>query len=168
MSKLLVLIFFLTGCSTMKFKPSSKQLDIEKFMGNWYVIAGRFTSFEDGAHNAIEIYTWNEKKERIDIEFYFNKDSFKGEKKSIPQKGYIQNELNTHWKVSPFWPLKFNYLVLDFAEDYSWTAIGTGDGKFLWIMARSKKMTESDYQNALRSLKEKGYPLDKVIKVPHE
>ena len=100
---LMPLLLLFLGCAGMNYQRTVDRIEIDEFMGKWYVIAGRFTFMEDGAHNAVEEYTWNERKQRIDINFYFNKDSFKGPIKKIPQKGWIENKkTNATWKVSPF------------------------------------------------------------------
>tara|TARA_B100000886_G_C20397140_1_gene480872 strand:- start:142 stop:660 length:519 start_codon:yes stop_codon:yes gene_type:complete len=171
MKKILILITltFNLGCSAMNHKPSNKKLDLEKFMGNWYVQKGRVTFLEAGAHNPLETYTWNESKSRVDIGFTFNKDSFEGKQKQIPQKGYIQNSpINTHWKVSPIWPIKLDYLVIDFASDYSWTAIGVPSGKYLWIMTREKHPNAEVMSDAIDSLKRSNYPLHKLEDFRHK
>ena len=111
----------LAGCtSTSDYYKTASYVDMDRFMGEWFVIAGRFTYFEEGAHNAVETYKYNREKKKIEIGFRFNKDSLDGEVKEIPQSGWIHNtSTNAHWKVSPMWPLKFDYLILDRAEDYS-------------------------------------------------
>ena len=58
----------------------------DKFMVSWYVQAGRFTPLEKNVTNAIEKYTWNENKQLIQIDFSYNKGSFDGPLKKIPQK----------------------------------------------------------------------------------
>jgi apolipoprotein D and lipocalin family protein len=132
-------------------------------------IAGRFTFLEKGAHNAVEVYTWNEKKERIDIDFTFKKDSFDGELKSIPQTAWIYNKkTNAHWKVSPFWPLKFNYLVIAVAADYSWTAIGVPDEAYLWIMAKKPNLTESEISSIVSEIEKLGYSTKDLVRVPQK
>lgn len=98
-----------------------EKVDIQKFMGDWYVLAGRFTPLEIDVHNGLERYTWNQAKQRIDVDFTYNKGSLNGRRISIPQKAWIHNRnSNAHWKVSPLWPLKFNYLVVDLDENYRW------------------------------------------------
>lgn len=165
----LIFSYLVTGCSSMKYNKTVDSVQLNKFMGQWYVIAGRFTFLEDGAHNAIEIYKWNEKEQRIDISFTFNKDSFEGKVKSIPQKGWVYNkETNAHWKVSPFWPLKLDYLVVALAQDYSWTAVGVPSGKYLWIMAKTKTLTEEQLAKVKEELKKINYPLNDLVFVPHE
>lgn len=164
-----ILILNFLGCSSMNYTKTVSSVDMEKFMGKWYVIGGRFTYFEKGAHNAIEKYVWNEKENRIDISFTFNADSFDGKVKSIPQKGWIHNaKTNAHWKVSPFWPLKFDYLVIALAEDYSWTAIGVPNGNYLWIMAKDKNLSDQTFEAIIDELNKNKYPTQDIIKVPHQ
>jgi len=144
-------------------------VEIQKFMGPWYVLAGRFTMFEKDVHNALETYTWNEKENQIDIGFTYNKGSLEGEIKSIPQTGWIENTTtNAHWKVRPLWPLKLDYLIVDLADDYSWTAIGVPDQDYLWIMARDWKNPEPIIAEAVKRLQAKGYRADNLVRVPHQ
>jgi apolipoprotein D and lipocalin family protein len=170
--KLIALMPFfllLLGCSGMDYKRTVDRVEIDEFMGKWYVIAGRFTFMEKGAHNAVEEYSWNDKKQRIDINFYFNKDSFDGPIKKIPQKGWIENkETNATWKVSPFWPLKFDYLVVANDPDYQWTAIGVPSGKYLWIMARKDQMSDAELSVILDELRSVGYPTKEVVRIPQK
>lgn len=161
-------MIFASGCSTTGYYKTVDKLEIPRFMGKWYVLAGRFTVFEKEVHNGIEIYAWDEKKSQIDISFDYNQGSFDGKKKSLPQKGWIENtSTNAHWKVSPLWPLKFDYLVIDLADDYSWTAIGVPNQKYLWIMARDTKNSETVVKEALERLKTKGYNTENIVLVPH-
>lgn len=142
-------------------------VDIPRFMGDWFVIASIPTPFEKGVYNGLETYTWNEEKKRVDISFTFRKKGFNGKKGEITQKGWIADTVgNSHWLVQPFWPLKFDYLVIDLAEDYSWTTVGVPDKSYVWIMARKSSMGPEDYQLAISRLKKLGYRLDDLKKVP--
>lgn len=162
------LMMILTSCSSSSFMKTVDHIDLPRFMGDWYVLGGRFTYMEKEVYNSIERYTWNEKESRIDVDFTYRKGSFDGALKSIPQKAWIHNtESNAHWKVSPFWPLKFDYLVLDLASDYSWTAIGVPSQKYLWIMARDWKSPAPIMSEAIERLKQKGYDTSNLVTVPH-
>lgn len=171
MKKNLIIIFLLIitqGCSAMTFKATNKKLDLEKFMGTWYVQKGRVTMLEDGAHNPIEHYEYDQQNDKIIISFSFNKDSLTGKEKKIPQTGYVQNApTNTYWKVSPIWPLKFDYLVLDFDKNYEWTAIGVPSGKYLWIMTREKNPSKEIIDLALDSVSNISYPLKDIETFQH-
>ncbi|MES3039262.1 MAG: lipocalin family protein [Bdellovibrionota bacterium] len=142
-------------------------VDIPKFMGNWFVISAIPTYFEKDAFQATEAYTWNEKKDRIDIDYRHKEGSMNGKEKSIPQKAFIYNkETNSEWRVQPFWPLKFAYLVIDLAPDYSDTVIGVPDRDHVWIMARSRVMNEDRYNELVEKIRKLGYDTSKLIKVP--
>jgi apolipoprotein D and lipocalin family protein len=160
---------FLVGCSSMKYTKTVEYVDMKKFMGEWYVWAGRTTFLEKGAHNAIEIYTWNESEKRIDIAFDFKKDAFDGKPKSIPQKGWIHNDkTNAHWKVRPFWPLSFDYLIIALDPNYKWTAVGVPNGKYLWIMGREPVVSDVKLDEITSLLREEGYPVQDIQRIPQK
>lgn len=169
MKTLLIMVSLLiSGCAHADYMNTVDQVDIQRFMGKWYVLAGRFTYFEQDVHNGLETYTWNAEKNRIDISFTYNKGSFDGPQKALPQKGWIENtQTNAHWKVSPLWPLKFDYLIIDLAPDYSWTAIGVPSQKYLWIMARNWQNADAVIQEAVARLNAKGYNTENLVLVPH-
>ena len=74
-------------------------VDIERFMGDWYVIANIPTFIEKGATNAIESYKLGANG-RIETTFTFFKDSPNGEKKTYKPTGFIKNkETNAEWRI---------------------------------------------------------------------
>jgi apolipoprotein D and lipocalin family protein len=149
-----------------EFRNTVKNVDIQKFMGKWYVVGSRPTIFEVGAHNAIELYTYDSIKEEIDIKFTYNQGSLEGPVKSVPQTGYIVDKLNnSHWKVSPFWPLKFDYLIIALEKDYQWTVIGVPDQKYIWIMARTPSVSEETYLQIIKTVEDLGYNTINIQKI---
>lgn len=138
-------------------------------MGTWFVISNIPTFIEKNAHNAIEKYTWNEKEDRIDVDFSFNKDSFTGEKKEYPQKAFIYNKkTKAEWRIRPFWPIKFAYLIVDVAPDYSWTIIGVPNREHVWIMARTQTLPQDTYDSLVAKVKENLFDVSKLEKVPQK
>lgn len=153
----------------MNFQQTVKHVEVPKFMGTWYVWAGRTTFLERGAHNSIEKYTWNSDEKRIDVEFRYNQGSFDGKLKHIPQKAWIVDDAtNAHWKVQPFWPLKFDYLIIDLEGDYQWTVVGVPDGAYLWIMGRTPIVDESQLAQIIERIKKIGYPINDIARVPQQ
>jgi apolipoprotein D and lipocalin family protein len=65
------------------------------------------------------------------------------------------------------WPLKFDYLIVALAPDYSWTAIGVPNGEYLWIMARDYRNPQATIEQAVLELKKRGYPDSPRVDVPH-
>ena len=146
-----------------------ESVEINKFMGDWYVLAGRFTFLEKDVHNGLERYTFNKEKDQIDVDFTYNKGAFDGPKKSLPQTAWIFDHVsNSHWKVSPLWPFKFDYLIVALDTNYRWTAIGIPDEKYLWIMARDWKNPEATIQEAITQLNKIGYDTKNLVRVPQQ
>lgn len=72
------LSFLFAGCTPVKPPlPLVEQVDLQKFMGDWYVIANIPTFIEKGAHNAIESYRLNPDG-RIATTFTFRANDFQG------------------------------------------------------------------------------------------
>jgi apolipoprotein D and lipocalin family protein len=63
-------------------------VDIDRFMGPWYVIANIPTFLEKGAHNAVETYSLNDDG-TIGTTFTFRKNSFDGKPKEYNPKAFI-------------------------------------------------------------------------------
>lgn len=151
----------------MKFEKTVEYVDLSKYEGDWYVMAARPTIFETEVHNGIENYQIE--GDEIKISFTYNKGDFNGDKKEVTQSGKVFNQkTNAHWKVSPFWPLKLDFLVIALAEDYSWTAVGVPSGKYLWVMSRDYNLTRDQIDQMLDEVKAVGYPVHDVEYVPHK
>ena len=94
-----------TGCFGISEKDNYSNMetvanvDIERFMGDWYVIGNIPTFIEKGATNAIESYKLGANG-RIETTFTFFKDSPNGEKKTYKPTGFIKNkETNAEWRM---------------------------------------------------------------------
>jgi apolipoprotein D and lipocalin family protein len=144
-----------------------EQVDLPRFMGPWYIIGSIPTIFEKDAVNAIETYSWNDRKNRIDVDFRYRKKTPAGKEEVIPQKAFIHNKTtNAEWRIQFFWPLKFSYLILDIAPDYSDTIIGVPGRGNLWIMAREPKLSDERYAQLIEKAKFMGFDIEKIKKVP--
>jgi len=81
------------GCSSNPPMPTVDYVDLERYMGDWYVIANIPTFLERGAHNAVESYSLNPDG-TIATVFTFRKDGFDGEKKRYTPRGFVRSENN--------------------------------------------------------------------------
>jgi len=159
--------FMIFGCSSKSFDKTVDFVDLQRFMGKWYVWAGRTTFLEKGANNSVEVYTWNQKENRIDVDFSFRKNSFDGEVKRLPQKAWIENEqTKAHWKIQLFWPFKANYLIIGLDRNYEWTAVGVPSGDYLWIKGREPIVSDEKLSQILKQVEEGGYPVQDVPRIP--
>ena len=143
-------------------------VDIERFMGDWYVIANIPTFIEKGATNAIESYKLGSNGV-IETTFTFFKDSPNGEKKTYRPTGFIKDiETNAEWRMQFLWPFKMPFLIIDLDEEYTYTVIGIPSRKYVWIMARDSGMNDKLYDGILSRLSEIGYDVSLIQKVPQD
>lgn len=158
-----------TSCAEQKKEPFQKvvpSMDIDRFVGSWYVIALLPSPFEKEAVNGIETYSLDSNG-NVRVEYVFYKGSPGGKKTVMHQKGWIiDRETNTEWKVQPFWPLKLPYLIIDLAEDYRYTVVGTNNYKYVWIMARAPVLSKEDYMGIVGRLAERGYKTADIQLMP--
>ena len=82
-STLLAIIFLLLGCQSTKPIHTVSHVDLERFMGDWYVVASIPTFIEKDAYNAVESYQLNADG-TIATTFTFNKGGFDGKVKNLP------------------------------------------------------------------------------------
>ena len=141
-------------------------VDLERFMGDWYVIANIPTFLEKGAHNAVETYAMNDDG-TIQTTFTFRKGGFDGEKKVFNPKGFITDtQTNATWGMRFVWPIKADYRIIYVDDDYTSTVIGRQKRDFIWIMARTPQIDESEYQKMIDLAAEVGYDISKIERVP--
>ena len=141
-------------------------VDLNRFMGDWYVIANIPTFIETDAYNAIESYRLNQDG-TVATTFRFNKGSSDGPLKEYHPRGFVRDEQsNAVWGMQFVWPFKAEYRIIYLNDDYSVTVIGRTKRDYVWIMAREPAITAEEYARITDFLKEQGYEIDKLQKVP--
>jgi len=157
----------LTGCQSMAPIRTVSNVNIERFMGDWYVIANIPTFMEKNAYNAVESYSL-EADGTISTVFTYNKGGFDGPLKTYTPKGFVTDDpSNAVWGMQFFWPFKAEYRIIYLDPDYTATIIGRTKRDYVWIMARTPSMDDTLYRSLLQYLKGQGYDIQKVQKVPH-
>ena len=157
----------LAGCGNQRPELTPvASVDLEKFMGDWYVIANIPTFLEKGAHNAVENYALNDDG-TVATTFTFREDSFDGKQKEYNPKGFVKDHpSNALWGMRFIWPIKADYRIVYLADDYSQTIIGRNKRDYVWIMARTPSIPESDYRVLVSRVADMGYDTTKLEKVP--
>ena len=158
----------LVGCASGSRPPlqTVEYVDLDRFMGDWYVVANIPTWIERDAHNAVETYRLAEDG-TVETTFTFRVDGFDGDVKRYSPGGFIRDqESNAVWGMQFIWPFKADYRVIYLTDDYSQTVIGRQKRDYVWIMARSPFISDEDYRRILSLIERQGYDISKVQKVP--
>ncbi|MEX0324826.1 MAG: lipocalin family protein [Puniceicoccaceae bacterium] len=156
----------MTGCQSPAPIRTEASVDLNRFMGDWYVIACIPTFIETEAYNAVETYARGEGN-RIDTTFTFNKGGFDGPLKEYNPTGFVSEESDALWGMQFIWPIKAEYRIVYLDDNYTQTIIGRSKRDYVWIMARTPEIPEADYQKLLDIVAAEGYDLSQIRKVPH-
>lgn len=164
-----LLLVLLTGCQT-PLPPirTMPKVDIQRFMGPWYVVANIPTWIEEGAHNAVESYRLD-KDGSIATTFTFREGSFEGPERRYEPRGFIVDGVsNAIWEMQFFWPIRSDYRIVYLSEDYSETIIGREARDFVWIMARQPVLSEDRMNTLITLAAREGYNPLKIQRVPQQ
>lgn len=147
---------------------TAEYVDINRFMGDWYVIANIPTFIETEAYNAIETYKLREENV-VDTTFTFNKGGFDGKLKTYNPTGFVYDDpSNAIWGMRFIWPIKADYRIVYVDENYQNTIIGRNKRDYVWIMSRSPQIDDATYNNLVRIVEEQGYDTSKIRRVPQQ
>ena len=147
--------------------PVVDYVDLDRFMGDWYVIATIPTFLEKDAYNPVETYKRDDDG-TIATTFTFNKGSLDGPTKVFRARGFVMDETtNAIWGMQFVWPIKADYRIVYLDDNYQQTIIGRNNRDYVWIMARTSMIPEADYINLLAKINSLGYDIDAVQKSIH-
>ena len=159
-----------TACSTAVPRAPvtmAPQVDLKRFMGDWYVIANVPTFLEKGAHNAVESYKLDADGS-IAVHFSFNDGAFDGPLKTYTPRGFVLDATNALWGMQFIWPIKAEYLIAYVDEQYTQTIIARNARDYVWIMARTPQIADAEYRRLLDKVAALGYDMSKVQRVPQQ
>jgi apolipoprotein D and lipocalin family protein len=174
----ILLITFLLACLTLQgcaiIFPGNRghgplqtveYVDLQRYSGEWYVIANIPYFGESGNVESRAIYRPREDGRMDDI--YIYRDDFGDEVERMEGVAWVKDEqTNAHWKVRFYWPLTFDYYIIDLDEDYQNVAVAHPTREYGWIMSRQPRMSDDDYQTLLQVFADQGYDTAEFLRVP--
>ena len=167
----------LAGCAVMAEAPLPPlppllpvtlvaQVDLARFMGDWYVIANIPTYFEKGAHNAKDTYRLDADGS-IPTTFSFNAGGFDGPLKTYTSRGFVlDGGKNAVWGQHYVWPIKADYRISYLSADYQHVVITRQKRDYVWIMARTPTISDADYERLASFVATQGYDRAQLQRVP--
>jgi apolipoprotein D and lipocalin family protein len=166
---ILPIMMLMTACSaSLPPLETVGHVDLERFMGDWYVIANIPTFVEKGAHNAVESYRLDEDG-TIATTFTFRQDGFDGPEKIYRPRGFVRNnQTNAEWGMQFIWPIKSDYRITWLDANYSETVIARNKRDYVWIMARTPQIPSANYQRMVEHIRASGYDTSRLVKVPQQ
>jgi len=142
-------------------------VDLDRYMGRWYLIAN-IPYFAEAGNVAVYVEYSKRADGRYDDK-YTARDSF-----DLPP--FVKNGLfeitnpltNAEGRITFLPPIWQDFAVVFLDEDYRYSVIAHPSRNYAWIFAREPRMSDSVYQQALTALADNGFDITRVLKVPQQ
>lgn len=161
----------LGGCLSIPLNPDSpvplaRNVDLQRFMGDWYLIAHIPTINDRDPYNALENYRLAEDGTVLTT-YTARRGGFDGPQKRMTPVGHvIPGTGNALWGMQ-FVPLiRAEYRIAHLEPDYSVMIIGRSELDYVWLMSRSPTMPPADYERYAQLMASWGYDIRKLQPVP--
>jgi len=169
MKKIFILfILLLMGCVAMpeNIKPVDN-FQVARYLGKWYEIARLDHSFERGLTDVMAEYSLQD-----DGGIKVLNHGYSAKENSWRQaqgKAYFVNRPDQGFlKVSFFGPFYGSYVVFELDQkNYSYALVCGPDKSYLWLLARSPKITEDLKNRLIAKAAALGFDTGKLIYVKH-
>ena len=138
-------------------------VDLQRYLGTWHEVARLPMWAQDSSRISCEdttaTYTLRPDG-RIGV---LNRclNALDGDKpRAAEGQAYaVEGSGNARLRVSFFWPFFGNYWVIGLDPDYRWAVVGEPSRRWLWVLSRSPRLEEAEFQKALGIARANGYDL---------
>lgn len=141
-------------------------IDLQRFMGTWYVI-GRVPNFIERGHVAsVNEYALREDN-KVAITYRY-RDGFGEPLQELRARASVDPDSGNHgWRTWFYRVVPTHSRVLEVAPDYSWALIGYPGREMAWIFSRTQDMDKALYKDLAERLRDEyGVNTDKLKRVP--
>jgi len=155
---------FLLSLSLQGMEPPAvvPKVDLVRYMGTWYEIAKYPNRFQQGCLCTTATYTL---KPNGKVAVVNRCRAAEGKKREA--KGWakvVDPSTNAKLKVTFFWPFFGDYWILDLDADYTRVLVGSPDRRFLWILSRTPRLEEAEYEALTRRAATLGFDPAKLTR----
>jgi apolipoprotein D and lipocalin family protein len=145
-----------------------KPVAIDRYLGLWHEFARYENRFERGAEAVTATYT-RQADGLIRIVNASRQGGLMGRLRHAEARGrVVAGSHDAKLKLSFFGPFFWgNYWVLDHAEDYSWSIVGEGSRRYLWILTREAHPAPERRALLLDRVRSLGYDPERLHMTRH-
>ena len=158
----------LGACATLQQGPvgnpavpePAQAVDLSRYAGLWYEIGRYENGFQQGCEGTTATYTVRDDG-LVGVLNACRQDGLQGELRTIDGRArVVEGSGDAKLKVSFFGPFYFgDYWILDRAEDYSWSIVGEGSGRYLWLLSREPQPDDATRNRIMSRARALGYDL---------
>lgn len=141
------------------------EVDLTLYMGTWFEIARLPNSFERGLKCTTATYEFRDD----------GKVTVTNRGVNIEDPTKIDEAKGVAWRPDPsepgklkvrfFWPFSGDYWIIDLDPEYRYVLVGSPNHKYMWILARTRFISDEVYLGLLNKAQLNGFDLTNLIKV---
>lgn len=154
------------GCLLRPPLPAPPRVDVDRFMGAWYVLAAIPTPLERCAHNAVECYR-RLADGSIEVRYRFRAGSADGPYLELGARARVEDAATgARWAISFLPGLWLDYRILHVEPAGDLAVVGRAARDHLWILGRTPELAPVRLGRLLPFLTAAGYDVDRLRHVP--
>jgi apolipoprotein D and lipocalin family protein len=143
-------------------------VNLKMYSGTWYEIARKPFSFESKLKCITATYSLRTDG-NINVVNKGHLISNPSKINTSKGKAFMPDKnVPAKLKVQFFWPFKGDYWIMELDKDYKYVLIGEPSYKYLWILARDKKLDKVILDKLLKKASDSGYDLTDLFMTPQD
>jgi apolipoprotein D and lipocalin family protein len=147
--------------------PTVPQVDLERYLGEWYEIAAFPQRFQRGCTATTATYAWLDAT-TIEVVNRCRNERPDGELRTATGRARVVDPAtNAKLEVSFFRPFWGAYWIVDLGDDYEYAVVGHPSRDYLWILARSASLEAPVYEEIVARLEQVGYETERLVRTIH-
>lgn len=155
----------LASCAAPPPLATVEQVDLPRFMGDWFVQAHVPARSERDAYNAVESYVLDARG-RVLTTYAFRDGGFDGDVEVMEPVGFVHGASGAEWGMQFLWPFEAEYLIAYLDDAYSETIIARRKRDYAWIMTREPAVPAERLAALVERVVELGYERAAIRAVP--
>ena len=147
--------------------PVVQEFDLDRYLGDWFVIARMDFFWEKNLKNVSANYSLNEDGSVGVLNQGF--DTVKQKNKSRQAKAsFVRKKDEGALKVSFFGPFYSGYNVVKIDENYKYALVFGENLDYMWILSRVRSIPDSVKEIYLNYAEECGYNIENLVWTVHD
>ncbi|CAN5524553.1 lipocalin family protein [soil metagenome] len=144
---------------------AAEQVDLERYMGTWRVVACLKGEEKEKMADAVETYqaeTWR----KIGVKASWREGSLAGSQQVAEDKAVLLDPgTNAQWRMKSGPLIGPSRVILAVSKDYEWAVVGVPSRREGWVLSRSGHLPPAAKKRVIEVLGENGYDAKKFWSV---
>ena len=133
----------------------AKPVELSRYLGHWYELGRYEQGFQKDCDGVTADYALRDDGTVSVVNTCRKPDG--SIKRAEGKAKVVDTATGAKLKVSFFGPFYGDYWVLDHADDYSWSIVGEGSGRYLWLLSRDAAPGQAKLDMLIQHAQALGY-----------